>query len=253
MQKPQSHWDEAAARYLTASWHSNEAALAGLVQVAQPIHGRVLDVATGAGHAALAVAPYAEEVIASDTSPRMLEVTQEEAARRGIKNLRAQLADAEDLPFENEYFDIVLCRTAAHHFHEPMKFLREAIRALKPDGRLILIDTTGCDEPEADEQLDKFERLRDPSHIRNYTKTAWHSMVERANFSISHEETISKPLNALEWMNRLAVPDETRVTLVNMIKGSQGWFREYLSPHGEGDLLTFHLDETTFVLQKVRQ
>jgi ubiquinone/menaquinone biosynthesis C-methylase UbiE len=250
MQESQTQWDSAAERYRTSSWHSNEAALANLIQIAQPLHGRVLDLATGAGHAALALAPFVEEVVATDTSQRMLDVTFNEAGRRGLGNVAVQLADAQDLPFENESFELVTCRTAAHHFSEPMKFLGEANRVLKPGERLILIDTTGSDEESADELVDKFERLRDPSHVRDYTKSAWRKMASRAGFEVEYEETVSKPLNAKEWLERLSTPEEAHITLINMIKGSQGWFREYLSPHGEGDLLTFHLDETTFVLRK---
>jgi len=250
MQESRTQWDAAADRYRTSSWHSNEAALANLIQVAQPLGGRVLDLATGAGHAALALAPFVDEVIATDTSPRMLEVTAAEAKRRGLKNVMVQLADVHNLPFEGESFDLVTCRTAAHHFEDPVKFLSEARRVLKSGARMILVDTTGCDEATADELVDQFERLRDPTHIRDYTKSAWQKMAARTEFVIEYEETVSKPLNAKEWLERLSAPEESRITLVNMIKGSQGWFREYLSPHGEGDLLTFHLDETTFVLRK---
>ncbi|MDQ2986667.1 MAG: class I SAM-dependent methyltransferase [Armatimonadota bacterium] len=250
MHDSQAHWDVAAERYRTSSWHSNEAALSHLVDAVVPINGRVLDVATGAGHAALALAPHAEAVTATDTSPRMLEVAQAEALRRGLSNVAVELADAQNLPFENGAFELVVCRTAAHHFHEPLKFLGEAHRVLAPSGRLLLIDTTGSDDEVADDLIDTFERLRDPSHVRNYTKAAWRNMAERCNFTVEFEETVSKPLNAKEWLERSSTPEDARTELLEMIAYSHGWFREYLSPHGEGDLLTFHLDETSFVLRK---
>ena len=252
MQDSQTRWDVAADSYRTSSWHSNEAALAHLVEVAKADGGRALDVATGAGHAALAIAPHVDAVVATDTSQRMLEVTLQEAERRGITNLTTEYADAQDLPFENASFDLVICRTAAHHFSEPPKFLSEAYRVLKPKAKLILVDTTGSEDEEADDLIDTFERMRDPSHVRNYTKHAWQKMAERAGFAVELEETVSKPLNAKEWLERSGTPADTRVELIDMITLSQGWFRQYLSPHGEGDLLTFHLDETTFALRKQR-
>jgi ubiquinone/menaquinone biosynthesis C-methylase UbiE len=252
MHESQTRWDVAADRYRTSSWHSNEAALQHLVEVARPEGGRALDVATGAGHAALAIAPFVDTMVATDTSQRMLEVTAQEAERRGIGNLIAEYADAQDLPYENASYDLIVCRTAAHHFSEPMKFLSEAHRVLKPNGKLVVVDTTGSDDEEADDLIDKFERMRDGSHVRNYTKPAWRRMAERAGFVVESEETVSKPLNAKEWLERQGVPLDTRVELIDMITLSQGWFREYLSPHGEGDLLTFHLDETTFSLRKKR-
>lgn len=252
MHEPQTQWDIAADRYRTSSWHSNEAALAHLVEAAKPSGGRALDVATGAGHAALAIAPSVDAIVATDTSQRMLEVTLQEAERRGIANLSVEYADAHNLPFENASFDLVICRTAAHHFSEPSKFLSEANRVLKPERNLVVVDTTGSDDEEADDLIDKFERMRDPSHVRNYAKPAWRRMAERAGFAVEFEETVSKPLNAKEWLERSSTPLDTRVELLDMITLSQGWFRQYLSPHGEGDSLTFHLDETTFVLRKQR-
>ena len=250
MHDSQARWDVAADRYRTSSWHSNEAALAHLVEVAKPNGGRALDIATGAGHAALALAPHVDQMIATDTSQRMLEVTAKEAQKRGLGNVLTEYADAQDLPFENSSFDLVVCRTAAHHYSEPMKFLTESMRVLKKDAKLVLIDTTGSDDETADDLIDQFERLRDPSHIRNYTRAAWRKMAARAGFTVESEETVSKPLNAKEWLERSSTPPDVQVQLLDMITFSQGWFREYLSPHGEGDSLTFHLDETTFLLRK---
>ncbi|MEO7453916.1 MAG: class I SAM-dependent methyltransferase [Fimbriimonadales bacterium] len=252
MHESQARWNVAADLYRTSSWHSNEAALAHLVEVAAARGGRALDIATGAGHAALAIAPFVDAMVATDTAPRMLEVTMQEAERRGLSNLTAEYADALDLPFENNSFDLAICRTAAHHFSDPVRFLGETYRVLKPDAKLILVDTTGSDDESADDLIDTFERKRDPSHVRNYTKPAWRRMADRAGFTVESEETVSKPLNAKEWLERQEVLLDTRVELIDMITLSQDWFREYLSPHGEGELLTFHLDETTFAMRKKR-
>ena len=250
MQESQARWNAAAEQYRVSGWHSNEAALAHLIEMARPEGGLALDIATGAGHAALAIAPHVDSVIATDTSERMLEVTADEASKRNLNNVSVQFADAMALPFENSHFDLVTCRTAAHHFPDPHRFLAECHRVLKSGKKLILVDTTGSDDPDADDLVDKFERLRDPSHVRNYTKESWRKMATRAGFSIEAEETVSKPLNAKEWLERSATPADTQRVLLDMIARSSGWFRQYLSPHGEGDLITFHLDETTFVLIK---
>jgi ubiquinone/menaquinone biosynthesis C-methylase UbiE len=250
MHESQARWDAAAEHYRVSGWHSNEAALAHLVEMAEPHGGSALDIATGAGHAALAIAPYVDTVTAIDTSERMLEVTSDEAGKRGLTNVEVLPADALALPFENNHFDLVICRTAAHHFADPDKFLSECHRVLRSGKKFVLIDTTGSDDPTADELVDRFERLRDPSHVRNYTKESWRKMAGRAGFSLDREETVSKPLNAKQWMERAAATPDVQKVLLDMIARSSGWFRQYLSPHGESDLLTFHLDETTFVFVK---
>jgi ubiquinone/menaquinone biosynthesis C-methylase UbiE len=80
-----------------------------------------LDVATGAGHTALAVAPLVKHVVAYDLTEEMLETAAELAARRSLTNLETRLGDAESLPFGDRSFDLVTCRLAFHHFPNPTR------------------------------------------------------------------------------------------------------------------------------------
>src|SRR4051794_34281676 len=75
---------------------------------------RVLDVASGPGDPAIALAatlaPTDGQVVATDLVPEMLRLGEERAAERGITNLTFQQADAEALPFPDASFGAVTCR-----------------------------------------------------------------------------------------------------------------------------------------------
>src|SRR6266581_6211669 len=99
-----------------------------------------LDIATGGGHTALAVAPHVGQIVVTDLTPRMLEKAREYILAQGVTNAQFQTADAEQLPFAAESFDRVTCRIAPHHFPDIAQFVQEVARVLKPGGIFLLID-----------------------------------------------------------------------------------------------------------------
>jgi ubiquinone/menaquinone biosynthesis C-methylase UbiE len=126
--------------------HAKGASLQRLVELTEPKpHWRVLDVATGAGHTALAFAPHVAKVTATDITEEMLREARKLAASRGLTNVRTLYAKAEDLPFPDASFDLVVCRLAAHHFDDMKGFAAEACRVLMPGGTIGIVDTIAPD------------------------------------------------------------------------------------------------------------
>ena len=107
--RPSTRADRASA----ASWRSFDP---------QP-DWHVLDVATGAGHTALAFAPLVARVVASDITGEMLAEAAKLAGARGLANVETAHAEAGNLPFPDASFDLVTCRLAAHHFPAPAAFV----------------------------------------------------------------------------------------------------------------------------------
>jgi len=114
-QAVQAQFAPSAEAYVTSRVHADQADLRRMVELAG-LHGeeRVLDIATGGGHTALAFAPHAREVVASDLTPEMLAAAERFIAGQGVANVRYEQADAEALPFADGEFDVVTCRVAAH-------------------------------------------------------------------------------------------------------------------------------------------
>ena len=142
----QKKFGEAAADYAASAVHAKGESLARLVALVAPKPSwRVLDVATGAGHTALAFAPHVAKVTASDITDQMLAEAKKLAAERGLGNVKTARAKAEDLPFPDMSFDLVTCRLAAHHFDKPRAFVAEAFRVLMPGGVLAIVDNISPD------------------------------------------------------------------------------------------------------------
>ena len=123
----QARYTQFADGYVTSETHASGSDLDRLIAIAQPApHWHALDIATGGGHTALKFAPYVAHVIASDLTPRMLESARRHIVDdKGAANVSFREADAEDLPFECDRFDLVTCRIAPHHFPDAQRFLRE--------------------------------------------------------------------------------------------------------------------------------
>ena len=186
LQQIQSRFGAAAADYVTSKVHASGPDLVWLVEAAA-LTGteRVLDVATGGGHTAFALAPHAVEVVALDLTRPMLEVAQQEAIARQLHNIRFLEGDAQAIPCEDGSFDIVACRHAAHHFPNVRQGVSEWARVLKPGSKLLLVDSLAPEEPELDIFLNEIEILRDPSHVRNYRLSAWQSFLSEAGFTVN--------------------------------------------------------------------
>ncbi len=102
----------------------------------------VLDVASGTGEPALTVATLVGEegsVIASDPSPELLAMAEEQAARIGLANFTTRHADIAALPFPDASFDRVTCRLGVMYFLDPVAGLAEMRRVLKPGGRAAVL------------------------------------------------------------------------------------------------------------------
>lgn len=135
--------------------------------IAPPPYSRALEIATGPGHVAMALAQRCREVIGVDITDALLEIAERTRRERGVANVRFQRADAEHLPFADGDFDVVFCRHAFHHFEDPAIALREMTRVCRRGGRVAVEDITSGEVPERAEFYNRFERLRDPSHTRS--------------------------------------------------------------------------------------
>ena len=235
-----------ADAYVTSKVHAKGASLARLIALTNPQPDwRVLDVATGAGHTALAFAPHVAEVIASDVTPEMLEKTAVLAQERNLTNVKTEEGDAEALPFPNASFDCVTCRIAPHHFPRIDQFVRESARVLKSGGVLAVVDNIVPDG-DAGKYVNAFEKLRDPSHGHCLTIAEWETDFVQAGLDILHSETMEKSMEFEWWARRMTNDDALVVQIKQMLLEATNGARAFLQP-SLTEPLTFRLVEGVFV------
>jgi len=241
-----------ATNYATSEVHAKGASLQRLVELVQPQAGwDALDIATAAGHTALAFAPHVRSVVASDLTPEMVELAATRATDVGLENVTAQLADAEDLPFDDDSFDLVTSRIAPHHFPNPPTFVAEVARVLRPGGVFGLVDNIVPNDASTAATYNAWEKRRDPSHARALSMGEWRSLIEAAGLTVAHEETLRKQMSFADWVNNMSVPEGDRPGLLrDLLEGNDG-LRAFLRPAGttEADA-TFVLSEGIIVAHR---
>jgi ubiquinone/menaquinone biosynthesis C-methylase UbiE len=127
----------------------------------------VLDVACGAAHAAEPIATQVRQLVGIDLTPVLLRLGAQRLHDNGIANVLLQEGNAEDLPFVDESFDLVYCRSSLHHFADPTVAVSEMVRVCRKGGRIVLLDLVPPDAS-VREPFDHLHRLLDPSHVRSF-------------------------------------------------------------------------------------
>jgi ubiquinone/menaquinone biosynthesis C-methylase UbiE len=258
----QQRFGRAAADYATSEVHAKGASLQRLVELTEPKpHWRVLDVATGAGHTALAFAPYVAKVTATDITEEMLGQTRKLAKARSLTHVKALTATAEDLPFPDASFDLVVCRLAAHHFRKIGGFVSEAFRVLIPGGMIGIVDNVAPDAAivpgrTADELrhcanlFNAFKKLSDPSHVRCLGIIAWKTLLADAGFTVTHAECLDKEIEFGTWVQRMRSSEATTARLKEILREEP--LRSFLKPREAASGPDFTLTEGILLGRKPR-
>jgi ubiquinone/menaquinone biosynthesis C-methylase UbiE len=253
-----------AANYATSSVHAKGASLGRLVELVGPEKTwRALDVATGAGHTAAAFAPHVASVIASDLTDEMLAEAGKLAREKGHANMTTAKADAEALPYPDASFELVTCRIAPHHFPDIPAFVAEVWRVLTPGGVFALVDNVSpdqCTTPGFDTAtlrdaaitFNAFEKLRDPSHGRAWSKGEWLELIGEVGFDIRHTEIMPKAMKFDAWCRTMSVDDATATKLSAMLLGASPALAAFLRPRPDGATLSFDFSELVVIADKIR-
>jgi SAM-dependent methyltransferase len=179
------HWSERAQLYVESDAHRAGEDLDQLVRWAEGAR-TALDVATGGGHVARRLREAGIEVVTCDPAPGM---------RPDV------ICAAEELPFADGSFDVVACRTAAHHFADVRKAVREMARVASRS--VLLVDTVYMGD-----DVEQAEKARDPSHVRNYTDAEWRDLVLEAGLGIDDVRFFPHEIDLAAWLERTGCTGE---------------------------------------------
>jgi ubiquinone/menaquinone biosynthesis C-methylase UbiE len=154
-----------------------------------------LDVATGGGHVARRLREAGLEVVSADPAPGMEPDV---------------ICRAEELPFADESFDLVVTRIAPHHFDDVARAVAEMARVSR--GLVLVEDTLYVSE-----EVEEAERLRDPTHVRSYSEQEWRDLLDAAGLEVEALEQFEKRHALTEWLDRAQTPEADRARVVELL------------------------------------
>jgi SAM-dependent methyltransferase len=191
-------WSDRAGAYRESATHASGDDLDLVVAWCEPAPGvTVLDVATGGGHVARRLRERGATVVTLDAAPGMQPDV---------------IAPADHLPFADGSFDAVACRIAAHHFPDVLAAVEEMARVAR--GRVVI-----CDNTFTSEAAEEADRLRDPSHVRNYSVPEWHSFFALAGLEVADEVALVRETDFDDWLDRTETPQEERAHVRELLAG----------------------------------
>lgn len=200
---PRDTFSGSAERYLASSDHISGPDLDAVRTVASDLSPDLtVDVASGAGHALRAAAPWSRYCVATDLTVEMLQVARDHLAGAGFYDTGYVLSAARELPFADSTVSLLTCRIAPHHFESVPDFLAEVTRVLADQGRAVIIDSLVPDDDQCDRFINTVERLRDPSHVRSHRLDQWLVFFENARLETVTTEIFSRVHPFSEWAGR---------------------------------------------------
>lgn len=199
-------WSERAELYRDSAAHREGPDLDLLVEWARASGARTaVDVATGGGHVARRLREIGITVVTTDAAPGMHPDV---------------ITRAEDLPFADGSFDVAAARVAHHHFDDAAASVREMARVAATE--VLIVDNLFMSD-----EAEEADRLRDPSHVRNYAEEEWREMLAAAGLGVEAVERFDKPIELQPWLDRAGCTgaDATRVRELLADRTEDGWVR----------------------------
>jgi ubiquinone/menaquinone biosynthesis C-methylase UbiE len=195
-------WSERAQPYRESAAHREGEDLDLVVEWSAGAE-TALDVATGGGHVARRLREIGVNVVTLDAAPGM----EPDVVSRG-----------EDIPFADGSFDVVVCRVAAHHFEDVPKAMSEMARVSRD--RVIVVDNLFLDD--AAEEAD---RVRDPSHVRNWSEGEWRDLFASAGLQVDGVRQLEKPIEVEPWLGRAGTSEEDAARVRELLgdRIDDGW------------------------------
>jgi ubiquinone/menaquinone biosynthesis C-methylase UbiE len=188
---------------------------------------RALDVGTGAGALALALAPSVREVVGLDPVPELLELARDRAA----PNTEFVQGDGTALPFPDGDFDLAGTHRTLHHVARPDRIVAQLARVTRPGGHVLVVDQLAPDNPAEAAALHEFETVRYPSHARLLTDRDLREVFAANRLALLRERHEEEPRELEAYLDLAGCKGERRARAealaaadASLLVESIGWF-----------------------------
>jgi ubiquinone/menaquinone biosynthesis C-methylase UbiE len=188
---------------------------------------RVLDVGTGAGALAFALAPLVRDAVGLDPVPELIELARE----RSRANTEFLVGDGAALPFPDGSFDLVGTHRTLHHVPRAERVVGELARVTRQDGRVLIVDQLAPDDADEAAVLHEFESARDPSHTRLLSDAELRELFAANRLDVLRERRDEERRELSAYLDLAACEGERRSraealadTDPRVLDASVGWY-----------------------------
>jgi Methylase involved in ubiquinone/menaquinone biosynthesis len=179
---------------------------AGFVSIAP--EDTLLDVASGTGDFVVFSSDKVHEATGMDISDRLVGLSRDKKDQLHLTNIDFKIGDVENLPFEDNSFTVVTCKSSFHHMPRYEKVFAEMLRCCKHGGRVALCDIMAFDDQEIDDFFEAFEKLVDISHYKTLRKTEFEELFHKNHIAISRTFQLQVEHTILEYLTHAYQSDE---------------------------------------------
>jgi SAM-dependent methyltransferase len=184
-----------------------------------------LDAGCGTGSLAFALAPHVAEVVGVDMRADYLEAARANAPA----NVRFVEGDVMALPFGYAEFGLSCSHRVLHHVRRPELAVSELARVTRPGGKILIADQLGSIDPLLSLELDRFERLRDPTHQRLLPDTDVRGFLDANDLVVISSEVIRERVDLEQRLALAGLSEEERVRIRGAAPASSyeievGWY-----------------------------
>jgi ubiquinone/menaquinone biosynthesis C-methylase UbiE len=232
--------------------YADEAGLAWMLEgLPRSPDARALDIATGTGEFARALAPHVATVVGIDATDAMLDQGKKFVAQAGLENVEFQKGIVQNLPFDDETFDVVSSRYAFHHFADPKPVISEMARVCKTGGHVIIVDIV-VPNPSMKSEYNYYEWLCDQSHTRCLEAEEFQSHFRLFGLEVVSARMRDLEEELVEWMDFSLTETKHREAILRAVRAELGGGPPTgLSPYEQDSVLCFLQRDLSIVGRKL--
>jgi ubiquinone/menaquinone biosynthesis C-methylase UbiE len=221
VQNIKSYWEQRAMEYNNLSWANDKGFLDHIIAAGKfQSSDIVLEVGTGTGLVAKAISPLVKKVIATDSSPHMLNL-----APNGLGNIERVVGDARSLDYKDNTFDHVVARYVFHHIlYGTAKAMSECYRVLKRGGSMIFAEGVPPSRRTLQDFISIFALKEDrltfmPEDMAN--------LMSAAGFiQLQSEMLLLRQMSVNNWLKSSGLSDNRQQAIFKMHQNAPAHFKE---------------------------
>lgn len=186
---------------------------------------KLLDVACGPGEFTIFIAKKISEARGVDISEREIEIANDLTKEFGLSNVGFDCSDVENLPYNDNTFSVVVCKSAFHHFLKPDKVFKEMIRCCENKGKISIQDIVAYEDDYVNEFFETFDKLVDISHNRTLNLNEMNKLYHDYEIEKTGEFRLDVDLNIREYIEHASQERENKIEIENLLSKGQNDYR----------------------------